>query len=242
LKATDDQVTFKQLFKQIARDKGMIGTLMPKPFENLAGSGLHVHISLYNDAGENLFADHTDQRGLDLSEKAYHFIGGLLRHGRSLIAVGAPSINSYKRMRPGTWAPAHICYGAGNRSVLVRIPEKRRTRRFEFRGADGTCNPYLLSACLLAAGLDGIQNRIHPGEPANEDVSWLTDTEMKERGIFRAPRTLEEAIDSLSEDTILAQAIGREIWEEFIKVKRTEWDKYSRHVGEWERNLFTQRF
>jgi glutamine synthetase len=242
LKATDDQVTFKQLFKQIARDKGMIGTLMPKPFEHLAGSGLHVHISLYSDAGENLFEDHTDQRGLDLSEKAYHFIGGLLRHGRSLIAVGAPSINSYKRMRPGTWAPAHICYGAGNRSVLVRIPEKRRTRRFEFRGADGTCNPYLLSACLLAAGLDGIHNRIHPGEPANEDVSWLTDTEMKERGIFRAPRTLEEAIDSLSQDTILAQAIGREIWEEFIKVKRTEWDKYSRHVGEWERNHFTQRF
>jgi glutamine synthetase len=242
LKATDDQVTFKQVFKQIARDKGLIGTLMPKPFEHLAGSGLHVHISLYNDAGENLFADNTDPRGLDLSEKAYHFIGGLLKHGRSLIAVGAPSINSYKRMRPGTWAPAHICYGAGNRSVLVRIPEKRRTRRFEFRGGDGTCNPYLLSACLVAAGLDGIHNRIHPGEPASDDVSWLTDTEMQERGISRAPRTLEEAMDSLSQDTILAQAIGREIWEEYLKVKRTEWDKYSRHVSDWERRLFAQRF
>ncbi|MGO0061772.1 glutamine synthetase family protein [Brevibacillus fluminis] len=242
LKATDDQVTFQHLFKQIARKQGFVGTLMPKPFDHLAGSGLHVHMSLYNEAGENLFSDITDQRGLDLSEKAYHFIGGLLQHGRSLIAIGAPSINSYKRMRPGTWAPAHICYGAGNRSVLVRIPEKRRARRFEFRGADGTCNPYLLSACLVAAGLAGIQNGIHPGEPANDDVSWLTETEMKERGISRAPRTLEEAMDSLSQDTILARAIGREIWEEFIKVKRTEWDKYARQVGEWERNLFARRF
>ncbi|TRY25469.1 glutamine synthetase [Brevibacillus sp. LEMMJ03] len=242
LQATDDQVTFKQVFKQIARDKGLIGTLMPKPFEHLAGSGLHVHISLYNDAGENLFADNTDPRGLDLSEKAYHFIGGLLKHGRSLIAIGAPSINSYKRMRPGTWAPAHICYGAGNRSVLVRIPEKRRTRRFEFRGGDGTCNPYLLSACLVAAGLDGIHNRIHPGEPASDDVSWLTEAQMQERGIARLPRTLEEAVDSLSQDTVLAQAIGREIWEEYLKVKRTEWEKYTRHVSDWERRLFAQRF
>lgn len=242
LKATDDQVTFQHLFKQIARKKGMVGTLMPKPFDNLAGSGLHVHMSLYNEAGENLFQDITDQRGLDLSEKAYHFIGGLLQHGRSLIAIGAPSINSYKRMRPGTWAPAHICYGAGNRSVLVRIPEKRRTRRFEFRGADGTCNPYLLSACLVAAGLAGIQNGIHPGEPANDDVSWLSDTELRERGILRAPRTLTEAMDYLSQDTILANAIGREIWEEFIKVKRSEWNKYCNLVTDWERNLFARRF
>lgn len=242
LKATEDQVTFQHVFKQVARNKGLVGTLMPKPFQDRAGSGLHVHISLYNEAGENLFQDITDQRGLDLSEKAYYFIGGLLKHGRSLIAIGAPSINSYKRMWPGTWAPAHICYGAGNRSVLVRIPEKRRERRFEFRGADGTCNPYLLSACLVAAGLDGIQNQIHPGEPADLDVSWLTPTEMKERGIISSPRTLAEAMDSLGEDTILAQTIGREIWEEFIKVKRTEWEKYCRYVSDWERTLFAHRF
>jgi glutamine synthetase len=242
LKATDDQVTFMHVFKQIARDKGMIGTLMPKPFQDRAGSGLHVHMSLYNEAGENIFKDIADPRGLDLSEKAYYFIGGLLKHGRSLIAIGAPSINSYKRMQPGTWAPAHVCYGSGNRSVLVRIPEKRRERRFEFRGADGTCNPYLLSACLLAAGLDGIQNRIDPGEPLEMDVSVLSETEMKERGVVWAPRTLEEAMNSLSEDTILAQTIGREIWEEFIKVKRTEWNKYCRYVSDWERTLFAYRF
>ncbi|MBU8917458.1 glutamine synthetase family protein [Bacillus sp. FJAT-29953] len=242
LKAADDQVTFMHLFKQIARDKGMVGTLMPKPFQHLAGSGLHVHISLYDEAGENLFEDPTDQRGLDMSEKAYQFIGGLLKHGSSLIAIGAPSVNSYKRMQPGSWAPAHICYGSGNRSVLVRIPEKRRARRFEYRGADGTCNPYLLAACLVASGLRGIQNQLDPGEPVDFDVSAVSEFQLKERNISWVPRSLKEAVDHLAQDSVLAQTIGRSIWEEFIKIKRTEWDKYSRYVSEWERNLFSARF
>jgi glutamine synthetase len=242
LKATDDHVTFAQVFKQVARNKGMIGTLMPKPFQYLAGSGLHVHISLFDPSGENLFEDITDQRGLDMSEKAYHFIGGILKHGPSLIAIGAPSVNSYKRMQPGSWAPAHICYGAGNRSVLVRIPEKRRTRRFEYRGADGTCNPYLLAACLVAAGLHGIQNRMDPGDPVDVDVSKMSEIELKEKGITWVPRNLSQAIDHLAEDTILAETIGRSIWEEFIKIKRTEWDKFSRHVSDWELRLLSSRF
>lgn len=242
LKATDDQVTFKHLFKQIARDKGMVGTLMPKPFQHLAGSGLHVHISLFDETGENMFEDAADLRSLCLSEKAYHFIGGLLKHAPSLIAIGAPSINSYKRMQPGTWAPAHVCYGAGNRSVLVRVPEKRRSRRFEYRGADGTCNPYLLAACLVAAGLDGVQQGIDPGEPVDKDVSQMSDLELQRRGISKVPSSLEEAVMRLSEDTILAETIGRSIWEEFIKIKRTEWNKYSRYVSEWERSLFSERF
>ncbi|MFP3390308.1 glutamine synthetase family protein [Brevibacillus sp. SIMBA_040] len=242
LQATDNQVTFMHLFKQIAKDKGMIGTLMPKPFQHLAGSGLHVHISLFDEAGENLFEDTSDQRGLDMSEKAYHFIGGLLKHASSLIAIGAPSVNSYKRMQPGTWAPAHICYGSGNRSVLVRIPEKRRARRFEFRGADGTCNPYLLAACLVAAGLHGIQSRMEPGEPATTDVSKMSNAELKERGIGWVPRSLPEAISHLSEDTILAETIGRSIWEEFINIKRTESDKFNRYVSDWERKLFSNLF
>ncbi|MFC7392859.1 glutamine synthetase family protein [Scopulibacillus cellulosilyticus] len=242
LKATDDQVTFMHMFKQLARKQGLIGTLMPKPFKDLPGSGLHVHISLYNEAGENLFKDVTDQRGLDLSEEAYYFIGGLLKHAGSLIAIGAPSFNSYKRMQPGSWAPAHICYGAGNRSVLVRIPEKRRERRFEFRGADGTCNPYLLTTCLLAAGIDGIRNKIDPGEPIKEDVSHFNEIQMLENGVLWGPRTLDEALHSLAKDTILANTIGRDIWEEFIKIKQTEWNKYCQHVSDWELELFSDRF
>lgn len=242
LKAADDQVTFMHVFKQIARDKGMIGTLMPKPFQHLAGSGLHVHISLYDENGDNLFEETTDQRGLDMSEKAYHFIGGLLKHGSSIVAVGAPSINSYKRMQPGSWAPAHVCYGSGNRSVLVRIPEKRRTRRFEYRGADGTCNPYLLAACLVAAGLRGVQNSLDPGEPVDFDVSTASEITLNERNITWIPRSLKEAIDCLAEDTVLAQTIGRSIWEEFIKIKRTEWDKYSCYISDWERSVVSSRF
>ena len=242
LKAADDQVTFMHLFKQIARDKGMVGTLMPKPFQHLPGNGLHVHISIFDKIGENIFQDTTDSRGLDMSEKAYHFIGGLLKHGASLIAIGAPSINSYKRMQSGSWAPAHICYGARNRSVLVRIPDKARARRFEFRGADGTCNPYLLAACLVASGLHGIQNRMDPGEPMDVDISKLDDIELKERGISWGPRNLNQAVGHLAEDTILAETIGRSIWEEFIKIKRSEWDKYSRQVSDWELRLFSSRF
>ncbi|GIN90431.1 glutamine synthetase [Siminovitchia terrae] len=242
LKATDDQVTFMHVFKQVARSQDLIGTLMPKPFSNLAGSGLHVHISLYNEEGDNLFKDITDQKGFDLSEEAYYFIGGLLKHARSLIAVGAPSANSYKRMQPGSWAPAHICYGSANRSVLVRIPEKRRERRFEFRGADGTCNPYLLTTCLLAAGLDGIKNKIEPGEPMDVDVSSLSEVELLEKGVNWVPRTLDEAMDALEEDTILAESIGREIWEEFIKVKRTESIKFTQYISDWELQVFSDRF
>lgn len=242
LKATDDQVTFAHLFKQIASDHDMIGTLMPKPFGHLAGSGLHTHISLFNENGENLFKDVTDQRGLDMSEDAYYFIGGLLKHGKSLVAIGAPSYNSYKRMQPGSWAPAHICYGARNRSVLVRIPEKRRDRRFEFRGADGTCNPYLLSTCLIAAGLDGIQNKIDPGDPIEEDVSLMDEFELKEKGIEWVPRTLNDALDSLSEDTILADTIGRDIWSEFIKVKRNEWNKFCQYVTDKELRIYSDMY
>nr|WP_239583368.1 glutamine synthetase family protein [Metabacillus iocasae] len=242
LKAADDQVTFMHVFKQLARNKGMIGTLMPKPFQHLAGSGLHVHMSLFNEEGENLFADVTDKRDLDLSKTAYQFIGGLLTHGTSLVAIGAPSINSYKRMQPGSWAPAHICYGMGNRSVLIRVVDKRRTRRFEYRGADGTCNPYLLAASLIAAGLQGIQHRIDPGDPAHFDVGHASECQLKEKNIHSIPRNLNDAINSLEQDAVLAQVIGPTIWKELIKIKRTEWDKYLRHVSDWELGAFSEKF
>ncbi|MFL0364744.1 glutamine synthetase family protein [Pseudobacillus sp. 179-B 2D1 NHS] len=237
LKATEDQITFKQLFKHLARDMGMVGTLAPKPFNDFAGSGLHVHMSLYNEE-TNLFKDLNDEKGLELSENAYHFIGGILHHGRSIVAIGAPTMNSYKRMVPGSWAPAHVCYGSGNRSVLIRVPEKRRERRFEFRGADGTCNPYLLSAALIAAGLHGIRKRIDPGEPLEVDAGSLSNNELEAMGIEWVPRNLEEAMDSLAKDTILADSIGRPIWQEFIKVKREEWNKHFYRIDEWERRQY----
>lgn len=238
LKATDNQVVFKQMFKHVARDLGMIGTLAPKPFSELPGSGLHVHISVL-DGKTNMFKDVNDSRGLDLSEKAYQFIAGILHHGRSLSAIGAPTVNSYKRMVPGSWSPAHICYGVGNRSVLVRVLEPRRERRFEFRGADGTCNPYMLSAALIAAGLHGVRQGMDPGTPLEKDAGTLSDVELEAHGIEWIPRNLKEALDHLANDTILADSIGRDIWHEFIKVKNAEWDAQHYRIDEWERKVYS---
>ncbi|AIY06815.1 glutamine synthetase [Planococcus sp. PAMC 21323] len=238
LKATDDQVTFKQLFKHLAREAGMVGTLAPKPFNELAGSGLHVHMSLF-EGDKNLFKDLNDSRGLDLSEVAYYFIGGILHHGKALSAIAAPTVNSYKRMIPGSFAPAHICYGVGNRSSLVRVLEPRRERRFEYRGADGTCNPYLLSASLIAAGLHGVREKLDPGMPLEKDVGNLSQEELDALGVEWVPRDLKEALSYLAEDTILAETIGRDIWQEFIKVKQEEWKLHFYRVDEWERKLYS---
>lgn len=242
LKATDDQVTFKQLFKEVARIHGKVGTLMAKPFLDYPGSGLHVHISIYNEDGVNLFKDLDDTRDLDLSQEAYYFIGGLLKHSKSLVAIGAPTFNSYKRMQPGSWAPAHICYGDGNRSALVRVLEKIRERRFEFRGADGSCNPYLFSSSLLAAGLDGVKNKIDPGDPVRDDVSDLNEVELHSKGIEWVPRTLPEALANLENNKVLEEVLGGSIINEFINVKRDEADKYNKYISNWELENTAQVF
>lgn len=242
IKATDNQVTFKQTFKQIARDLGMVGTLAPKPFSHLAGSGLHIHMSLYDETGRNLFKDTNDSYGLDLSKEAYYFIGGVLKHGRALSAIGAPSMNSYKRMVLGSFAPTHVCYGMGNRSTLVRVVETRRERRFEYRGADGTCNPYLLAAGLIAAGLEGVNKKINPGEPLFEDVGELSEEQLKVKNIEWLPRNLLEAIQALEENNTLAESLGRPIWTEFIKIKRDEWKENFYRIDEWERNTYSNNY
>ena len=240
VRAADEQVLFMQLFKQIALENGLIGTLMPKPFQHLSGSGLHVHISMFDNDGKNVFEDLGDPLGL--TEQARFFVGGLLKHARSLVAIGAPSINSYKRMYPGSFAPAQVCYGIGNRSTLIRVTEKRRGSRFEFRGADGTCNPYLLAASLVSAGLDGVREKLDPGEPLSSDAGILTDEEMKRQGIEWIPSTLDEAITELAGNEKLGDMMGRKIWEEFIKVKRTEVEKAARYVTDWERVELSRRF
>ncbi len=240
VRAADEQVLFMQLFKHIALENGLIGTLIPKPFQHLSGSGLHVHISMSDNDGKNVFEDLGDPLGL--TEQARFFVGGLLKHARSLVAIGAPSINSYKRMYPGSFAPAQVCYGIGNRSTLIRVTEKRRGSRFEFRGADGTCNPYLLAAALVSAGLDGVREKLDPGEPLSSDAGILTDEEMKRQGIEWIPSTLDEAITELAGNEKLGEMIGRKIWEEFIKVKRTEVEKAARYVTDWERAELSRRF
>jgi glutamine synthetase len=242
LKTADNFVLFKMAASEIAHRMGMICTFMPKPFANRTGTGAHFHISMGDEKNTNLFEDKLDKRGLALSKMGYHFLGGLLEHARGLTALAAPSVNSYKRLVVGealsgaTWAPAYIGYGNNNRTAMVRGPGGR----LELRLPDGSCNPYLTTAAIIAAGLDGIERELDPGEPNNTDLYRLTPAEIKERGIGILPQTLGEAIDALESDHVLRAALGEKLAQEFVRLKRMEWVEYSRHVSEWETRRYLE--
>jgi glutamine synthetase len=192
----------------------------------------------------NLFYDAIDPRGLKLSKMAYHFLAGLLTHARALTAVCAPTVNSYKRLVVGrslsgaTWAPAYIAYGDNNRTACIRIPGGR----IEMRLPDGSANPYLASAAILAAGLDGIERKLDPGEPLNENLYELSAKELKRRKIGLLPQNLNEAIDALEADAVVKAGLGADLASEFINLKRMEWIEYSRHVSDWETTRYVEMF
>lgn len=242
LTSADRYIFFKMAASEIAKEMGLICSFMPKPFANRTGSGMHMHMSI-SDGTSNLFADDSDPRKLGLSKIAYHFLGGLLAHAPALTAVCAPIINSYKRLVVGrslsgaTWAPAYITYGDNNRSSMVRIPGGR----LELRLADGSCNPYLAAAVAIAAGLDGIEKEIEPGEPHNVNLYDFSDAELKEKGIHTLPQSLKEAIDALESDQVIKGALGV-LADEFISLKRMEWVEYMRHVSEWEVQRYLEFF
>jgi glutamine synthetase len=223
-------------------EMGLVCSFMPKPFANRSGNGMHIHMSI-SDGKTNIFADDTDQRNLGLSKLAYHFMGGLLAHAPALTAICAPTINSYKRLVVGrslsgaTWAPAYITYGDNNRSSMVRIPGGR----LELRLADGSCNPYLATAVAIAAGLDGIEKELDPGEPHNTNLYDFSPQEIKAKGIQTLPQSLSEALDALESDEVITGALGV-LAEEFISLKRMEWVEYSRHVSEWEVKKYLEFF
>lgn len=229
---------------EIANDLGMVCSFMPKPASDRTGNGMHFHLSITDKDGKNLFNDDSDNNGMGLSKMAYHFTAGLLHHAKALCAIAAPTVNSYKRLVVGgtasgaTWAPAYIAYGDNNRSAMVRIPYGR----LEFRLPDSGCNPYLVHAALIAAGLDGIERELDPGEPKNINLFALTEEERKEQGIEILPQNLNEALDALEADTVLTERLGTEIVSEFLKVKRMEWTEYSRHVSDWELKHYAEFF
>jgi len=242
LTSADRYIFFKMAASEIAKEMGLICSFMPKPFANRTGAGMHMHMSI-SDGTSNLFADESDPRQLGLSKLAYHFLGGLLAHAPALTAICAPTINSYKRLVVGrslsgaTWAPAYITYGDNNRSSMVRIPGGR----LELRLADGACNPYLAAAVTIAAGLDGIEQEIEPGEPHNVNLYGLSDAELKQKGIQTLPQSLKEAIDALESDDAIKGALGV-LADEFISLKRMEWIEYMRHVSEWELHRYLEFF
>jgi glutamine synthetase len=242
LKSADDFVLFKMAASEIAHKHGLICSFMPKPFANRPGNGMHVHMSL-SDGTHNLFADKNDPRELGLSKLAYQFMAGLLAHAPAIAAICAPTVNSYKRLVVGgsltgaTWAPAYISYGNNNRSCMVRIPEGR----IELRLPDGACNPYLAAAVIIAAGLDGVDRKLDPGAPQNFNLYELSAAQLAEKGIGVLPQSLEQAVTALEADHFVREALGP-VTDEFIKLKRNEWNDYMRHVSEWEVNNYLEFF
>jgi len=241
LEMSDRFILFRELAKRYAEDEGLLATLMPKPFQDKTGNGAHFNMSLRDlNSGENLFAcaPEDDPRGIGLTELGYYFIGGILKHGRALCAVFAPTVNSYKRLvRQGamsyfTWAPVFNSFGSNNRTNSVRVP--MGGGRFESRNADGAVNPYLAATLALAAGLEGIRDKIDPGIPQEDNLYELNEAERAERGIEFLPQTLQEAVTAFSSDPFIEQTLGKELTGEFIKYKTREWEEYHQNVSAWE--------
>lgn len=244
-KTSADRITFVRMAgSEIANEMGMICSFMPKPNANRTGNGFHFHLSITDAQGNNLFKDDSDKNNMGLSELAYDFLGGLMHHAKALCAFAAPTVNSYKRLVVGrslsgaTWAPAFISYGDNNRSAMVRVPYGR----LEFRLPDTGCNPYLVTAAIIAAGLDGVAKKLNPGEPQNINHYGLSLDEIKARGIDTLPQSLSEALDELEDDSLFVEQFGENFMKEFIDIKRMEWVEYQRHVSDWELNRYAEYF
>jgi glutamine synthetase len=244
LKSADNFTFVKMAVSEIAHKHGLTATFMPKPFANRAGSGAHFHVSVGSAKQKNAFYDKNDKSGMGLSAMAYHFLGGVLQHARALCAVAAPTVNSYKRLVVGralsgaTWAPAYIAYGDNNRTACVRVPHGR----LEIRLPDSACNPYLVSAALIAAGLDGIDRKLDPGPPQNINLYQLSMEDLAAKGIKLLPQSLDEAVDALEADKVICDGLGADLAHEFIRLKRMEWTEYSRHVSDWESRRYLEFF
>lgn len=233
LRTADKHAFFKYMVKSIAEKHGLRATFMPKPFANLTGNGCHVHASLWDKAGNNVFAD--QQGELGLSRQAYNFIGGVMHSAEGLCAITNPVVNSYKRINApvtlsgATWSPNTVSYTGNNRTHMIRIPD---AGRFEFRLADGAVNPYLLQAALLAAGLDGIRNSRDPGKRL--DINMYTEGH-KAAGAKKLPLNLLDALRALEQSSVLKEAFGDKTLASYIKLKQDDWNAYSRHLTDWER-------
>lgn len=247
---TCDRLTFfRMMAKHYAEEEGLVATMMPKPFADRTGNGAHFNMSLYDLAtGSNIFAcaPGDDPRGLGLSETGYHFIAGILRHGRALCAAFAPTVNSYKRLvRQGamagfSWAPVFNSYGSNNRTNSVRVPAGGG--RCESRNADGSVNPYLAAALVLAAGLEGVREKLDPGEPNEDNLYEISEAERRDRGIDFLPQTLFEAVEAFAADPLVEATLGTALRDEFVRYKRQEWNDYHLTVSAWETERYSHLF
>jgi len=235
LEMADHTITYRLIVKEIAAKNGCYATFMPKPIFGENGSGMHTHQSLFREE-RNAFFDADDQWHLSDTGKA--FIAGQLRHAREIAGVFAQWVNSYKRLVPGYEAPVYVAWSQRNRSALIRIPlykpGSEQGTRAEIRCPDPACNPYLTFACLLQAGLEGIEQGYELPDPMETNLYHLTPDQREERGITALPETLGEAIDELAHSDLARKALGPHIFDRYVELKRKEWDEYRVQLSEWE--------
>ena len=239
--ATADKIAvFKNTVRRIALEHELHATFMPKPLPGIAGSGMHTHQSLFR--GEvNAFADPSTELGL--SETARHYIGGLMAHAKGMMAVTNPLVNSYKRMVPGHEAPTSVVWSIKNRSPLIRIPARRGSgTRVELRMPDASCNPYLAFAMMIAAGLDGIAQKLDPGEPVNRNIFKMSHREKRRLRIDELPADLGEALKQMKKDPFVRQTLGDHIFAHYVEAKEQSWREYSAHVHPWELERYLTRY
>ena len=233
LAACDKIQTFKLIVKTVARSHGLYATFMPKPIKEIAGSGMHCNISLFDEGGANAFYDETDQLGL--SKTAYHFLAGVLAHVSDFTAIANPTVNSYKRLTRGHEAPVFIAWSPSNRSPLVRIPASRGMgTRIELRSVDPSANPYLALATILTAGLDGIKHEMEAPPSVEANIYTMTKEELAAQNIHALPRSLQTALDNFSKSQLMRDALGSHISKRFLEAKYEEFEDYRSSVHTWE--------
>lgn len=235
LKMADIVMVYRMVVKEIAQEMNLYATFMPKPIYGVNGSGMHTHQSLFK-GDKNAFFDANDK--YNLSDVGKKYIAGILNHAREITFVCNQWVNSYKRLVPGYEAPVYICWARRNRSALVRVPMykpgKEKATRIEFRSPDPACNPYLAFACMVAAGMKGVENNYQLPEPLERDVYHLTEEEMKSMGVNCLPGSLVEAIEVAEESQLLKEVLGDHIYTNLIAAKKIEWDMYRQQVHEYE--------
>jgi glutamine synthetase len=236
----DNVMILKQAIKTVALSRGLYATFMPKPKFGINGSGMHTHQSLFGKNGQNLFYDPKDK--YKLSRLAYYFMGGQLKHIREMCAVLNPTVNSYKRLVRGYEAPVYICWGQRNRSALIRVPKysegREKSTRLELRNPDPSCNPYLAFASMLAAGLDGIENKIEPPDPVEEDVYGFDDRKLAKFYIKTLPTDLGEAIEEFKKSKLMREALGEHAFNKYVEIKTIEWNEFQKSITDWELNRY----
>ena len=240
LVTADNIATFKYVVKSIAQRHGLYATFMPKPLHGVNGSGMHINISLIKD-GKNAF--HNEEDELGLSSVAYNFIAGVLKHIKEICPITNPLVNSYKRLVPDYEAPVYIAWSAKNRSPLIRVPSAREEgTRIELWSPDPSSNPYLVLACLLLAGLEGIKYNLEPPKCIDKNIFALNREERKRENIESLPESLHEAVAYMQKSDLVKEALGKNTFEYYIRAKEVEWDNYRTQVHQWEITSYLSKY